>query len=587
LFLYEIRTECYFSFQCGTGFCDFQIGEGLGYCGACETACADQGLNAEGLFNCQSVCEEEPETPTEAPEDTAAPVVECSSSAQCGAGGFCNFDNIISGFCESCSDIVDCVSAELDTTEGSASCIAACEAFQNTNADFVDSDSGYSMDGFVLQLFANTPCDLISDACASATSNSCQYAYCREFDNRCFVQAHEIGYHCTVTQVSDENNIEREIPGLCVDGICVWNDSAECPDGTLTAERTFPSCGNQNFHRTFRFQGQQCPQTGSTCDDFGPVVNNLICWTSSTKDEFKFDVHYHDPNDVNVERDGHDFGKCIIGEQEDCVIQSPGTYSYRGMDITWGTGENSNEYTTTLTIPLTQKIMAPYLHCPDGEWCRGTVSCQMNAAEPCGRTAISCDGTASPTVEPTKTPTVNPTLIEVPSSHGDPIIWTFNGDCYDLNKDGLYLATSHPQINHDVYIAVYNDYMREIQIQDKSGEILLSVNNLGDVINNWPYRFSEELKKCHVGEETTCNLFFTEYTFDAQQFKYIVQTLPHDYHDPALKEGEQGIHLDIFPRPYEGFQQHKGEYNGLYFANPLPQQLEFCPDGSQRHREGI
>merc|ERR1719464_717271 len=176
--------------------------------------------------------------------------------------------------------------------------------------------------------------------------------------------------------------------------------------------------------------------------------------------------------------------------------------------------------------------------------------------------------------EPTKTPTASP---GISASHGDPIIWTFNGECYDLHKDGMYLASAHPEIDHEVYIAVYNDYMREIQIRSRKGEILLSVNNLGDVLNNWPYRFSEETKKCPLGEETTCNLFYKEYAFDAQQFRYIIQVLPHDYLDPALKEGEHGVHLDIFPRPYSGFRERKHEYSGLYFSNPLPEQLEYCP----------
>merc|ERR1711879_1140008 len=34
------------------------------------------------------------------------------------------------------------------------------------------------------------------------------------------------------------------------------------------------------------------------------------------------------------------------------------------------------------------------------------------------------------------------------SSHGDPIIHTFKDDCYDLSKDGLYLASSHPDWTH-------------------------------------------------------------------------------------------------------------------------------------------
>merc|ERR1719471_2820900 len=269
-------------------------------------------------------------------------------------------------------------------------------------------------------------------------------------------------------------------------------------------------------------------------------------------------------NDVDAARDGHEWGKCIVGQTADCVMNQPGFYTYRTMDIYWTVGSNDNEDFTVLNIPLTQKTLAPVMHCPDGEWCRGTIDCSMIGSQPCSRTLTTCDGTAPPTASPiepptldptldptqsptgptdpptssptkvpsrgptnsptrdpltptnspTRNPTANPTLEPTAASHGDPIIWTFFGECYDLNKDGIYLATSHPQINHDVYIAVYNDYMREIQIQDKNGDILLSVSNLGEVVNNWPYRFSEEIKKCPDGEEG-CNLFFTEHSFDA------------------------------------------------------------------------
>ena len=58
-------------------------------------------------------------------------------------------------------------------------------------------------------------------------------------------------------------------------------------------------------------------------------------------------------------------------------------------------------------------------------------------------------------------------------SHGDPIIWTFSGECYDLNKDGLYLASSHPHIDHDVTIAVTQiDFnMTSHQIENKPQQI--------------------------------------------------------------------------------------------------------------------
>jgi len=798
---------------CGEGeFCDYNL-VSTGECKACQTGCLnDSDLSTEGAIECYNLCEA---------NQMLVTLPGCSSASPCDTcQGTCASD-------DDCAEGLTC----LQRAAGDA--ISGCifpvynedEGITNTNfpdsgqsvcydTSASDSNSGYQQDGYILPLFSTTPCNLIENdqvqACSGATAdNPCERSFCADTTAgpRCKVEGLEIGTPCTFTQGQVGSGSEiTEVAGVCVDGQCVWNQNAECPSGTFSAERVAPSCGDQNFQRTWRFQGLECPKTGSTCDDFGPVVSELNCWTSAAKgsDSVEFQVNYHDPNDVDAARDGHEWGKCIVGQTADCVMNQPGFYTYRTMDIYWTVGSNDNEDFTVLNIPLTQKTLAPVMHCPDGEWCRGTIDCSMIGSQPCSRTLTTCDGTAPPTASPiepptldptldptqsptgptdpptssptkfpsreptnsptrdpltptnspTRTPTVNPTTspsktpskhpssnptpppthfpsfhptsdpsknpskdpsfhptsdpsktpskdpsfhptvnpsknpskdpsshpssnpTKVPSknpsndptfhpssdptkfpsknpsfqpssnptkfpsknpsfhpssnptkfpsknpsrdptgiptrfpsfhptsnpsnfpsfhptanptleptaaSHGDPIIWTFFGECYDLNKDGIYLATSHPQINHDVYIAVYNDYMREIQIQDKNGDILLSVSNLGEVVNNWPYRFTEELKKCPP--EEYCNLFYKEFTFDAQQFRFVVQVLPHNYLDPALKAGEEGVHLDIFPRPYQGFTEQKHVYEGLYFSNPLPEILEYCPGGSQRHR---
>jgi len=169
-----------------------------------------------------------------------------------------------------------------------------------------------------------------------------------------------------------------------------------------------------------------------------------------------------------------------------------------------------------------------------------------------------------------------------PTSHGDPIIWTLKGECYDLSKDGFYSATAHPDFDHEVKIAVYNDYMREIQVLNNDGEILLSIDNTGNVVNNdFPFTFTQKTTPCPE-EVKDCIGEYTEFEFDAQDFRYFVQTLRHDYNDAALKFGEWGYHLDIYPRAYDGYVQNRRDYSGLYFENPLPEELEYCPDGSRR-----
>lgn len=164
------------------------------------------------------------------------------------------------------------------------------------------------------------------------------------------------------------------------------------------------------------------------------------------------------------------------------------------------------------------------------------------------------------------------------TSHGDPIIWTFDNECYDLNKDGLYIATKHPKYSHVVKIAVYNYYMREIQLYS-NGKLKLSINNLGEVINHEWYGYSKTVKDCPDGLKD-CMDKYIEYRFDAQDFRYSVQILRHDYLDPALKEGEFGYHLDIYPQHYSRFEKHREGYSGLYFENPLPDELEYCQGGS-------
>jgi len=170
------------------------------------------------------------------------------------------------------------------------------------------------------------------------------------------------------------------------------------------------------------------------------------------------------------------------------------------------------------------------------------------------------------------------------SSHGDPIIWTFKGECYDLSKDGLYVASEHPRYNHKVWVGVYNDFIREIQITDEMDELLFSISNLNELSGEWNYGLNGRRRKCATMEWKECEWSFVQYAFDAQIFRYIVQIMHHDYLDAALKDGERGVHLDIYPKVYDnkmsGFIPN--EYNGVYFDNPNPEELQFCPADSPR-----
>jgi hypothetical protein len=170
------------------------------------------------------------------------------------------------------------------------------------------------------------------------------------------------------------------------------------------------------------------------------------------------------------------------------------------------------------------------------------------------------------------------------SSHGDPIIHTFKNECYDLNKDGLYLASSHPLWNHNVHVGVYNEFIREIQITDDHNSLLLSISNLNEIYGDWAYGLKYKNRMCRKFSWKECEFYHPHHEFDAQVFKYTVQVLHHDYLDPALKSGERGIHLDIYPEVYQSRMEAFApeEYEGIYFDNPLPEELHHCPTNSRR-----
>jgi len=203
----------------------------------------------------------------------------------------------------------------------------------------------------------------------------------------------------------------------------------------------------------------------------------------------------------------------------------------------------------------------------------------------CAGSFLQCEKitTNSPTKPPTGTPTSTST------AHGDPIIWTFHEECYDLNQDGLYDATVNPRFDHDVKIGVYNEFMREIVVVDENDNVLISINSLGEFEHdekNYPHAFSFEEKECPAEmKQTECFGTYKEWIFDAQEFRYTVHLLRHDYKDNGIAEGDLGWHLDIYPKPYSGFYKagHMDSYSGLFFENPLPQELEYCEGGSPRN----
>jgi len=169
----------------------------------------------------------------------------------------------------------------------------------------------------------------------------------------------------------------------------------------------------------------------------------------------------------------------------------------------------------------------------------------------------------------------------VSGGHGDPIIHTFHEECYDLHKDGNWLASSHPAWDYDVHVGVYNEYMRQISITKADGSLWFSVNNFGEITNNDYTGFlkAETLPCPEDYEGDDCIGEYMNVSFDAQDLYFDVHVgMRHDYaEDPALKNGELGFHMDIHPQPYvKRFTARLNDYTGLYFHNPLPQELPTC-----------
>jgi len=546
---------------------------------------------------------------------------DCVIQEDCTFGSdFCNFNSDgSSGSCRACSaidldpDVLECLfqPAEFLSWKTSAACYASCEFADRGNYDYISSGVGIDIpSSFIPQPLSNiegsvcTGCCLAGSPFAAACpalldDTPCRTAFCETGGNkRCLYDISPNGEPCLLESQIQEtdfdtgfiSNVAVNVLGYCLDGNCIVRPAGslpvvpECPENqayTTRSIREFGPCTEQAIVQDFEFQGEVCPTTidGTNCDHFGVQNQQVNCWASSFIDQTgQFDVRYHDPDEQIDEFDTQ--GRCIIGEEEGCVISEAGYYNYREMNIIFQMGSNAISDVTFMYIDRQTKKLAPVLKCDDGLSCRGQINCVMSGTEPCNSEYWVCLDTSSTALDPTSNP------IEPPTSHGDPIIWTFDNECYDLNKDGLYLASSHERYSHDVKIAVHNDYMREIQVTDKEGNILLSINNLGDVLDNgFPYFFSREIKPCPREEKKQCPFTYEEFKFDAQQFQYTIQVLSHNYLDPALKDGESGIHLDIFPKPYDSFRYFRDGYTGLYFENPLPEQLEYCRGGSDQFLE--
>jgi len=514
-----------------------------------------------------------------------------------------------------------------------------CSAVLTTFRELCNSEDGTASVGS-LSTFSYTNYE-------TKDSNSCSVRFCgnqdgsidKEKGNYCIVQTQNTGQLCTLEMDAGQGAIV--LTGTCQNGYCVLGGQ-QCPAGFTEkkdADGNFlyynpQQIGDEPCEENGRnnnvlgvFDSNKCVDTDNKCDRV-PRANQAICTSVSHKDDasightvnplfptvdfgnvdtfFHFmyflqvqtyglttemvEVQLKDPDGVKIT------GRALVcdpymsetlKEQYKCLISAPGEYVYAGSTIRLI--ETSNTTTHNFQMQAVPQLAPFYMVfvCPGSNTnrCFGSIDCDWfeipdNQLE-CAGSFVQCERVT--TMSPTKPPTGTPTS----TAHGDPIIWTFNDECYDLNKDGLYDATVNERFNHDVQIGVYNDFMREVRVIDDNGDVIISINSLGEYEKkeDWNYGFSYEEKECpEEMKETECYGTYKEWIFDAQEFQYTVHLLRHDYKDAGIPEGDLGYHLDIYPRPYKSFHNegHKEQYSGLFFENPLPEELEFCPGGSAR-----
>jgi len=247
----------------------------------------------------------------------------------------------------------------------------------------------------------------------------------------------EIGTPCMETS-KDENGVERQIPGECVEGECVHvPDKSTCPNGHLTTFRTFPSCGRAGFHLTYTFKDWQFATSGETEESMGPDLMDASCIVNQRGLDNPEQFGVATVDYVNY----HYRDTCVIGQSDHCLIKDFGEYNYLGMDINWQVQTKQQRWHIDhMTVELVPKLM-----CHGGDFgdkklnlCRIELECSGKGRYPCGGDVVTCstcadkpcpagcvcedmdDGsihcncaTAEPTVDPvTSEPTMPPVTKE-------------------------------------------------------------------------------------------------------------------------------------------------------------------------------
>lgn len=261
-------------------------------------------------------------------------------------------------------------------------------AFRTQAAAPIDLKPIFRQDGFIIPGYKGV-CSIIPHKCAAHSTN-CMIASCNSArGNVCFGVGKEIDSYCE-TWMNDIDNNQVAVPGVCIEGTCVHvPQKVHCQNGEIHAWRTFPSCGDVGFGKTFRFVSKDGKPAeslvieGINPESFGPDLEQVNVTTSQTINDPGFGV-------ATIRYEEMRYGDCIVGHSSDCKIHDAGTYLLSGMTVKWNPDSgDSNSRESFLEIHNQVIELRPRFLCSTDD-CRTTIKMAGTSPTPCGKSQLIC-----------------------------------------------------------------------------------------------------------------------------------------------------------------------------------------------------
>jgi hypothetical protein len=175
----------------------------------------------------------------------------CENVTFCDNASFCNYENDSSGVCVACEDIPESETpggSGCEESQGSnpAAAISACQrkcefalpaTLETVTPVQYDPAPGTTIDDYDnICSFLGTPAGSLCPGLSA--QNPCVEYRCTDIaaGNQCLGEHKPYGTTCESTK-NDVNGAETQVPGICVDGQCVYTgDLSVCPDADLTTQ---------------------------------------------------------------------------------------------------------------------------------------------------------------------------------------------------------------------------------------------------------------------------------------------------------------------------------------------------------------